>query len=236
MTLRWMRMGFFSFFLLSAAFAANLLMLQPLDGRKPLARALTARPVAARTEKPSEIATGSLTILNAASSGTATAVKSGKAEAAGPPGTGGDSAEVVRAVQRELQARGYETGAADGMPGLVTRAAIMAFEADHAMALTGVASEPLLQTILLGAPAGQRNAKAPPPGPEAEQVIRTVQQSLTSLGYQPGAVDGRLGAATLQTIREFEKDQDMPETGRISGHLVARLARLAGQGRLADGR
>ena len=48
----------------------------------------------------------------------------------------GDSVELTRAVQRELKAKGYETGVVDGVAGLVTRAAIMAYEADHGLTLT----------------------------------------------------------------------------------------------------
>ena len=223
MTLRWMRLGLFGFLLLTSAFAANLLMFQPLDGRTMARKAGPASLPLAALDKPSGVATGSLVMLNATK------------PAAGQTGKTSDQPEVVRAVQRELQARGYETGTADGMPGLVTRAAIMAYQADHSLTLTGLPSDGLLQNILLGGTAGA--AKTPgEPSPEAVQVIRTVQQSLASLGYAPGTVDGHLGVETVRVIREFEVDQGLPESGRISGQLVARLARLAGQGQLADGR
>ena len=62
------------------------------------------------------------------------------------------SFETVRAIQRELNLRGYEVGTPDGKRGLVTEAAIMAFEYDHAMALTGEPTEALLMQILMEAP------------------------------------------------------------------------------------
>jgi peptidoglycan hydrolase-like protein with peptidoglycan-binding domain len=225
MTLRWMRIGFFSFFFLTLAFAVNLMMFQPPNGRVA-SKQRPVPPLQREAPKPANVATGSIALLN-------TGYRA-KVEKAAQARTA-DSPEVVRAVQRELEGRGYEVGPADGMPGLVTRASVMAFEADHGMTLTGVPSEQLLQAILLGAPQATRNPRAEP-GPEAEQVIRTVQQSLATLGYAPGTVDGRLGDQTVRTIREFEMDQQLPQTGRISGQLVARLARLAGQGHIADGR
>lgn len=229
MTLRWMRLGFLSFLCLAFAFATNLLLFQPTEGRLASKRTLPPRTVA---EKPAEIATGSVVILNAAAATTPAKVEAAKTAEHSAAG-----AEVVRAIQRELQARGYETGTADGMPGLVTRAAIMAYESDHTLPLSGVPSDALLQAILLGTrPDGKKSASKNAPGPEAEQVIRTVQQSLTTLGYHPGTIDGRLGEQTVRTIAEFEGDQNLPVTGRVSGQLVARLARLAGQGRLADSR
>jgi peptidoglycan hydrolase-like protein with peptidoglycan-binding domain len=145
------------------------------------------------------------------------------------------AADVTRAVQRELQVRGYETGGVDGVEGVMTRAAIMGFEYDHGMALTGHASQELLKRILLGP--GERATK--PIGSEgqsaqARDLIRSVQTSLARLGYEAGRADGRLSPETMRAIREFEVDQTLPESGRISGPLVARLARLVNDGRVAS--
>ncbi len=44
---------------------------------------------------------------------------------------------------------------------------------------------------------------------------------------------GRMGAGedAIRAIRDFELDQKMPETGRVSGQLVSRLLKLQGQGK-----
>jgi peptidoglycan hydrolase-like protein with peptidoglycan-binding domain len=151
-----------------------------------------------------------------------------------------DQTDITRAVQRELQLRGYETGAPDGVAGLVTRAAIMGFEYDHHMPMTGKPSQQLLKAVLLGARG--RDGAAPRPGgtavaqsAEAESLIKSVQTSLAALGYRPGRANGRLTPETARAIREFEVDQSLPESGRLSGPLVARLTRLSGQGRVASG-
>lgn len=144
-----------------------------------------------------------------------------------------DTMDVTRAVQRELQARGYETGGIDGVPSLLTSAAIMGFEHDHALPLTGQPSQELLKYILLGGSgeaARELNAAGAAKSVEAETVIRTVQKALMKLGYRTGRADGRLSPATVQAIREFEIDQALPQSGRISGPLFARLARLTGNG------
>jgi peptidoglycan hydrolase-like protein with peptidoglycan-binding domain len=148
-----------------------------------------------------------------------------------------DTGDVTRAVQRELQIRGYETGVADGVPGLMTRAAIMGFEYDHALPLTGQPSQELLKRILLGG--GDRSSKrvgSNGQSAQAQSVIQSVQTSLAKLGYKPGPSKGRLTPETARAIREFEVDQALPESGRVSGPLVVRLARLAGEGRIASGR
>jgi peptidoglycan hydrolase-like protein with peptidoglycan-binding domain len=144
-----------------------------------------------------------------------------------------DTMDVTRAVQRELQARGYETGGSDGVPSLLTSAAVMGFEHDHGLPLTGRPSQELLKYILLGGNAEvMRTIKSSgaETSPEAVTVIRTVQKSLAKLGYRPGRADGRMSEATARAIREFEVDQALPESGRISGPLYARLTRLTGKG------
>jgi peptidoglycan hydrolase-like protein with peptidoglycan-binding domain len=148
-----------------------------------------------------------------------------------------DAADVTRAIQRELEVRGYETGGADGVVGSMTRAAIMGFEYDHGMVLTGRTSQELLKQILLGGgsartkPIGSRGQSA-----EAREVIRSAQTSLAKLGYKPGHADGELTPETARAIREFEVDQALPESGRVSGPLVARLARLVSEGQIASRR
>jgi peptidoglycan hydrolase-like protein with peptidoglycan-binding domain len=142
--------------------------------------------------------------------------------------------EVTRAVQRELQIRGYETGARDGVAGVMTRGAIMAFEYDHGLPLTARASQELLKAIILGEGGKASSTKgAKAETAEAQDVTRSVQRSLVKLGYKAGVPNGKLTPETARAIRAFEGDQALPETGRVSGPLISRLARLSGEGRVA---
>ena len=119
------------------------------------------------------------------------------------------NAETIRAIQRELGQRGYGPLSGDGVVGLATRAAVMAFEHDQGLALTGEPSDRLLKRILLGGPAeAVRTTRVA--SPQAEDVIRIVQRRLAALGYQGGRSDGRLGDDTVKAIREFELDQAVP--------------------------
>lgn len=137
--------------------------------------------------------------------------------------------ETVRAIQRELQQRGYGSGDGDGIVGPVTRATILAYEFDRGMALTGVVSDELLRAIVLGSaipePASPTNAKTAL-SPHAKQAIRDVQAQLSALGYEASGKEGALDDATVRAIKRFERDQGLAETGRISGPLVAKLIRL----------
>ncbi|MGE5267733.1 MAG: peptidoglycan-binding protein [Deltaproteobacteria bacterium] len=150
-----------------------------------------------------------------------------------PPSS--DRAATTRAIQAALNAKGYETGGADGIAGPVTEAAILAYEIDNGLPLTAEPSDALLvqlNEVRRGPPA----ASGGKPGPKAEALIRSVQTSLSKLGYKVGRPDGRLGESTIAAIRSFEKQQSMPDTGRISGDLVTRLTRLAAPTRSAEKR
>ena len=133
--------------------------------------------------------------------------------------------EIVRAVQRGLAVRGYEPGPADGGLGIATRAAVMAYEHDHGLALTAEPSESILTHMRTGAlgPAVQRVGRARPMS-HAEQIIRSAQHSLSTLGYFAGRIDGLVGEDTVRAIREYEMDVGLVSTGRISAALVNCLA------------
>jgi len=150
-----------------------------------------------------------------------------------------DEAEVVHALQRELRRRGYDPGTPNGVANLATRAAIMAYQYDHDLPLTSEPSEELLKAIVFETSGGVRefgSGSSRELSPQAEQIIRTVQQSLLALGYTVGKVDGRHSEDTQRAIRKFEMEQGIQPTGRVSGQLVAHLARVAGKGRLAASR
>lgn len=222
---RWMtpgsiRLTLVAFVALSCAFLANVFYLQPAGTGRNLASG-GAAPQGGAGEPAAAWS------LQLASRGETNAINA--------PGERGadDRVELTRAIQRELKAKGYDAGAVDGVAGLVTRAAIMAYEADHGLMLTAEPRQALLQHIILGSgmsPRGDAPGGTTEIGPEARTVVQTVQTALAKLGFQPGATDGRLSEETIRAIRKFESAQGMRQTGRISGPLAARLAGLAGSG------
>ena len=144
------------------------------------------------------------------------------AVAAEPPETA--SVDTVRAIQRELRQRGYGALGSDGKLRPATRAAIMAFEYDGGLPLTGRASEALLRRIVFGGAGATDPAAGKVRSPEAQELVRSVQRSLAALGYQPGPPDGQLEGDTSRAIREFELDKGLIPKGRISAELLAHLA------------
>lgn len=139
-------------------------------------------------------------------------------------------ADTIKAIQRELAARGYETGPIDGELRAISRAAIIAYQYDKELAVTGTPSMRLLQHIVLG------ESTDDPPEPTDKEVpeatvalIKAVQQTLAELGYGPGPVDGIMGGGTTGAIESFERAQGLPVTGRVSGELLRELARITGR-------
>jgi len=133
-------------------------------------------------------------------------------------------AEAVRSIQRELERRGYGPLVADGVMRPAARAAVMAFEHEHRLPLTGEATQALLKQLVFGvSPTAPAEGAPEVRSPHARALIKDVQRLLASRGYRPGAVDGRLSAETVKAIREFETDQGLEQKGRISAQVVTRL-------------
>jgi peptidoglycan hydrolase-like protein with peptidoglycan-binding domain len=136
--------------------------------------------------------------------------------------------ESVRAIQRELAARGFGPLPSDGNLDLATRAAIIAYQQDQRLAMTATPSEDLLRRLVLGTPAGtaapgEQASAGQGVSTEAEAVFASVQRSLVRLGYRPGRADGQLGEETARAIHDFEVDRGMVPKGRISAELVRQL-------------
>ncbi|MCG8559622.1 MAG: peptidoglycan-binding protein [Hyphomicrobiales bacterium] len=134
------------------------------------------------------------------------------------------SRDTVRAIQRELGTRNYDPGPVDGVAGILTRGAIMAYQHDHELPTTGEASDAILEHIVLGR--GGRTGAATPE--ETVALIKAVQQVLAQQGYAPGPIDGIVGEATRKAIEAFERERSLKVTGRISGKLLREIIRVTG--------
>lgn len=155
--------------------------------------------------------------------------------ATAPPAATISRIDLVRSIQRALATRGFEPGEPDGLMGLMTRAAIMAYESDSGLALTGAPSEDLLRRLQGVTPSPVPARRGPPAVKtlEAATLVRDVSQWLGVLGYPVAKNETSMSVALVRAIRDYEASQKMPETGRISAPLVARLSRAA-QGRLSQ--
>lgn len=53
--------------------------------------------------------------------------------------------------------------------------------------------------------------------------IKTVQQSLSDKGFNPGPADGRLGPRTRAGIRQYQKSENLAVTGRLDAETAGKL-------------
>jgi peptidoglycan hydrolase-like protein with peptidoglycan-binding domain len=163
-----------------------------------------------------------------------------------PPLQGQEAPEqLVTAIQRELAARGYNSGPADGKLDEDTRKAIAQFEKDKGLPVTGSPTDELLRYILLGetaqfepntgsvasraGSAGKKESTGPNLPPKADATIMKVQQILAELGYAPGPVDGAMGEETERAVSAFQHDRKLTANGRITPELLQEIKSVTGR-------
>ncbi len=69
-------------------------------------------------------------------------------------------------------------------------------------------------------------AKAGPAGEPTKARVASAQAALQKLGYDPGPADGVEGPRTRAAIKKFQRDVALPETGRLTDDVDARLSAL----------
>ena len=65
----------------------------------------------------------------------------------------------------------------------------------------------------------QQSMKAQPP----KMTISKVQQRLHDLGYQPGPVDGIAGKRTIDALKKFQENNNLPVTGNLDDETINKL-------------
>jgi peptidoglycan hydrolase-like protein with peptidoglycan-binding domain len=129
---------------------------------------------------------------------------------------------AVQAVQEHLRSAGAYNGAADGVWGPDSVAALQRFQANHQLQVTGQLNQATAATLGLD-PAvllGPAQAALPPPMPPAENLrassIRAIQSRLRGLGFYTGAVDGVWGQSTQSAIERFQQGRGLQPNGQLN--------------------
>lgn len=73
-----------------------------------------------------------------------------------------------------------------------------------------------------GVVSGVKRQKNSMPARSSDQ-IRSVQRILAEQGYNPGPVDGMMGKRTRVAIKQYQRDYDLPVTGRLDDETLASL-------------
>jgi peptidoglycan hydrolase-like protein with peptidoglycan-binding domain len=141
--------------------------------------------------------------------------------------------EIVADIQRELTRRGFYDGAADGVYGPKTDAAIRDFEEAAGLRPSAEPNDVLLATI------ARSQVKAKPPATNRNDPIAAllasnprilaVQRALTDFGYGPLKPNGIYDPETREAIIRFEHARKQAPTGQITERLVHDLAAMTGR-------
>jgi hypothetical protein len=130
------------------------------------------------------------------------------------------------AIQRELARRGYANQLRMRPNGL--RLAVLAYEFDNSLPLTGEPTEALLKRVLFDGNQGPRGAFAD----RAEvntKLVMEAQRMLAGLGFFRGTFSGRIDVWTSNAIRDFERHRGIPLSGRLTDQTLLELISYSGQ-------
>ena len=124
---------------------------------------------------------------------------SAKADATPSPEEESMAREQIAGVQQMLIDLGYLYGAADGIYGPMTVAALKRFQAGHGLEETGELNDATVDAL----------------SELAEQVgdARALQQRLIDLGYLNGSADGAFGERSQAALRQFQAVHGLEATG-----------------------
>jgi peptidoglycan hydrolase-like protein with peptidoglycan-binding domain len=130
------------------------------------------------------------------------------------------------ALQRELQRRGYSSQLQHQSNGL--KLAVLAYEFDNGLPLTGEPTQDLLKRVLFDMNQGPRGAFADRAELNIKLVIET-QRMLTGLGFFSGTFSGRVDVWTANAIKDFERHRGLPPTGRLTDETLLELIAYSGR-------
>jgi peptidoglycan hydrolase-like protein with peptidoglycan-binding domain len=196
--------------------AAQLLLLYegldpgPVDGfAGPRTRTAIARFRAANDLGTGETSDdGLLAALMARLPGTASAPRTASAP---PAATATEAPLDLRLIQRLLTAVGEDPGAADGIDGPRTRAAIQRFQGRIGTNASGQAlRESLIDAMLATAPA-------------TRAVVTFAQETLKARGFDPGPIDGLWGPTSTKAADGIRSKENLPAASELDGALLANL-------------
>jgi peptidoglycan hydrolase-like protein with peptidoglycan-binding domain len=132
----------------------------------------------------------------------------------------------LRAVQDSLRRAGIYGGAADGVWGQDSQAALQQFQQTHGLQVTGQMNPATTQALGLDPARLLQFAAAPIQplpmrlGPEA---IRNIQGRLEQMGYYQGGLDGEWGPGTQAAVARLQQQRGIQPTGQLNPPTVTAM-------------
>lgn len=84
------------------------------------------------------------------------------------------------------------------------------------------------ETAATGVNGGELSSAPEDEGISKQDLIRFIQNALSSLRYEPGPIDGKLGSRTTSAIRAYQRDSNLVPDGFASVELLRHLRRELG--------
>jgi peptidoglycan hydrolase-like protein with peptidoglycan-binding domain len=136
---------------------------------------------------------------------------------------------AVQSVQEHLRSAGSYNGAADGVWGPDSEAALQRFQVGHQLQVTGQLN--LATATALGidpdALLGTQQAaiQQPVPAPETlrHSSVRAIQGRLQDLGFYQGGIDGVWGQSTQNAIEQFQQNRGLQPNGQLNSPTLAAM-------------
>lgn len=133
----------------------------------------------------------------------------------------GDSGDRVVVLQRRLQDLGYYDGGINGRFNNLTEAAVLRFQQDKGLAVTGIVNAQTVEQI--------NNSRAEPVEPQdfnnpiqlglqrgsSGTAVRELQQRLQAFNAFDGEIDGAFGPRTEAALVRFQQANGLAATGRV---------------------
>lgn len=127
----------------------------------------------------------------------------------------GDVGERVLQLQRRLVGMGWAKLSADGIYGQKTLDGVTAFQKAAGLKETGVTDKTTWKRLFADdAPAG--NAKVTLYEGVEGDIVKELQQTLTTLKFYDGPVDGKFDSDVTKALNLYRKTHNMSENGKIS--------------------
>jgi peptidoglycan hydrolase-like protein with peptidoglycan-binding domain len=128
------------------------------------------------------------------------------------------SPAATQAVQERLREAGLYRGAADGVWGPESQAALDRFQQGRGLAATGSLNQATAQALGIALPQllPVPDQAAPPAAGLSPRAVRNLQQRLRALGYYRAAPDGIWGAGTQAALERFQRGRGLEATGQVN--------------------
>ncbi len=124
----------------------------------------------------------------------------------------------IQTAQNLLEKNGFDVGPIDGKMGWRTRDAIKGFQKVKGLKVSGYIDTKTWAE--LNQPFKKDKTKSRLKEPKN---IREIQLALRKAGFDPGAIDGKMGAKTKRALIAFQKSKGLVANGTLDDKTVKRL-------------